>query len=153
MPEQDPNHRVPVEPPPSRNGGASADRVRVCFAQVQPVTTPLQTYHARKALCGKTPRRGDGLTQEKDLVTCPACQEQLGEEGTPRAGVSRGPHAVATPVSSPSATSYRQLLESLSVEHLEAKHQDLQEELSAVELLLTIVRAQPKKNPTVQIGQ
>ncbi len=117
---------------------------RVCFGQVTSVANPVQTRNEIRIACGRTLRRQDCTTTDRDLVTCPQCRDVLaGLQAVGATPTPAPPSTRAVPVVG--AGGYRSLLDAMNVEQLEAKKADLEGELAAVGVLLDAARARQKK--------
>lgn len=111
------------------------------MAQGDTQSNPVCTVNRVKPLCGKAVL-GALITDEKADVTCPECLAVLG--GAIRPVVER-PGAPAPSAPRTLQGGYRQLVDSLNVEQLEAKKADLEGELAAVQVLLDAARAREKR--------
>ncbi len=120
---------------------------RVCFGQITPVANPVQTRNEMRIACGRTLRRQDYTTGDRDLVTCPLCKEVLA--GLQAVGATPPPTPPTQPLTAGKSwhAGYRTLLDAMNVEQLEAKKADLEGELAAVGVLLDAARARQKKIP------
>lgn len=125
-------------PPPAR------EAPRICWGVLQTESNPIQTVEKIVPRCDRVPLRGDQVTMDKDLVTCPLCRTLAGLAPAEMAAQEALPPPGPTPLVPPGSVlpgSYRRLLDCLNVEQLEAKKADLEGELRAVDVLLQAARA------------
>lgn len=140
---------VPMPSPAGSSAPLAADGPRVCFAQPTPVNTPVASYVELLPLCGRATRKqlGDGVTTEKDLVTCPDCQAKLqAREQTPSLP-SRGasaPQGAAADSAAPPPLIPTALLDALDSAALIERIAELTGEIEALKVLLKAARAREK---------
>lgn len=138
-----------LEIPSAYRPGVTPPPRPLCMTKGEATTNEFVTINRLVPACGRRPDEAV-MTSEKVDVTCPDCLAVLGGgpstyqparrvEVTTEPGVALHRPLPATP------SGYRQLVDALNVEQLEAKRNDLEGELAAVLVLLTAARAREKK--------